>query len=199
MKSASDFESKIESYLARVRVALRGMPEGEIEDILRELRSHAVELSRKEGQGIDETLESLGHPLELAKTYRTENQMMQAECSNSPLAILQGLRHASGTWPGRVTATALYLFGFINVGTLWAAALEKLFSPSRTGLWYVPGDIWSLSLVTTGYPPNEARELLGWWLVPLSLLAGAGVWYITIQIAQWWIARYRRRRGMREV
>ncbi len=88
MTSAVGLETKIDSYLARVRTALRGLPESEIEDILRELRSHAVELSGKDRQGIDKALESLGDPVALAKTYRAENHMVQAECSGSPLVIL---------------------------------------------------------------------------------------------------------------
>ena len=199
MTSAAGLETKIDSYLARVRTALCGLPEGEIEDILRELRSHAVELSGKDGQGIDQALESLGDPVALAKTYRAENQLVQAECSGSPLVILQGLRHAAGNRLGRVAATALYLFGYIHLFILWAAAAEKLITPSRAGLWYVPGDIWSLTLVVFDYPPPGARELLGWWIVPIALLAGWGVKVLTDRLAQWWIARYRRRKGLREV
>ena len=37
-------ESRIAGYLGRVRVALRGIPEREIEDTLRELHSHIADL-----------------------------------------------------------------------------------------------------------------------------------------------------------
>lgn len=194
MTTAVGRETRIDSYLARVRTALRGVPEGDIEDILRELRSHAVELSGRDGQGMEEALRSLGDPVELAKTYQAENRMVRAECSRSPLVILEGLRHTTRTRLGRVAATALYLLGYINLFILWAAAAEKLITPSRGGLWYVPGDSWSLTLVIFDYPPPGARELLGWWLVPIGLLAGWGVKVLTDRLAQWWIARYRRSR-----
>jgi len=198
MTTTTGVESKIDSYLARLRVALHGLPRGEIDDILQELRSHVVELSEKKGQGIEVALESLGDPVELAKTYRAENQMLRAECSGSPLVILQGLRHASRSRLGRVTATALYALGYLNVLTLWAAAIDKLFAPTRAGLWYVPGEIWSLTLVTSGNPPAGARELLGWWLVPIAVLVGWAIRHVTDRIAQWWIGRYRRRKELRE-
>ena len=185
-------EPKLESYLSRVRIALRGLPEREIDDILRELRSHVDDYAGKDGLGVEAALQSLGDPVDLAQSYRSENQMVRAECSGSPLIILQGLRHASTGTVGRVTLTALYVLGYFGMGTLWAGALEKLLAPSRGGLWYTPGDVWSITLVVGGYPPAGARELLGWWLVPMAVLAGCGVKYGSDRIAQWWIGRYRR-------
>lgn len=185
-------EAKIDSYLSRTRIALRGLPEGEIDDILRELRSHATELAGRAGCDVDTALESLGDPVALARTYLAENRMIQAECAGSPLVILQGLRHASHSRLGRIAVTALYAFGYINVLTLWAAAIKKLFTPSQAGLWYVPGKIWSLTLLSGGNPPPDAKELLGWWLVPLCLITGWMLRRIVDRIAQWWIGRYRR-------
>lgn len=199
MIASTGTEPKTESYLARVRVALRGLPEREIDEILRELRSHVNELAGREGSGVEAALQSLGDPLDLAQTYRSENQMVRAECSGSPLVILQGLRHATRGTAGRVTATALYVLGYFGMGTLWAGALEKLLAPSRGGLWYIPGDFWSITLVVGGEPPAGARELLGWWLVPIALLAGWVVKYISDCIAQWWIRRYRRSSASPEV
>jgi hypothetical protein len=183
---------KIEKYLARVRVALRGLPEREIDDILRELRSYVDEFAGKEAPGVEAALRSLGDPLELARTYRSENQMVRAQCSGSPLVILQGLRHAGGGTLERVTTTALFVLGYFGLGILWAAALEKILVPSRGGLWYIPGNLWSITLVVGGNPPAAAVELLGWWIVPIAGLAGLAVKYFTDRIAQWWIGRYRR-------
>ena len=192
-------EPRIESYLARLRVALRGLPDREIDDIVRELRSHVDDLAGKEGAGVEAALQSLGDPLDLAQTYRSENQMLRAQCSGSPLTILQGLRHATRGTLQRVTVTALYVLGYFGMGTLWAGALEKLLAPSRGGLWCTPGDFWSTTLVVGGNPPAGARELLGWWLVPIALLVGWGVKYASDRIAQWWIARYRRAKASQEV
>jgi hypothetical protein len=191
MTSRTRSDLQIESYLGRVRTALRGLTEREIDDILRELQSHVVELTDEAGGNAEAALQSLGDPLDLAKTYRSENQLTRAECSNSPLVILQGLRHASTSRWGRVLATALYLFGYANVVTLWAAAIYKLSSPSRAGIWYTPGNVWSLVLVTSGNPPAGSRELMGWWLVPAAVVAGWIVRYLVDRIAQRWIRRYR--------
>ena len=191
MTNTTGPESKIDSYLARVRAALRGLPEREVDDILRELRSHAVELAGEDGAGVEAALQSLGDPVDLAKTYRAENRMVQAECTGSTLVILQGLRHASRSWLGRFTVTVVYVFGYANVLALWVAAADKLFFPSRTGLWYTPV-VWSLKLVTDGRQPAGANELLGWWLVPAALVAGWILRYLIDRAARWWIRRYRR-------
>ena len=199
MKSSAGPESRLDSYFARVRVALRGLPEREIDDILRELRSHVDELAAREGSGVDAALQSLGDPLDLAQTYRSQNQMVRAECSGSPLVILPGLRQASRSTLGRVTSSALYVLGYFGMGTLWAGALEKLLAPSRGGLWYTPGDLWSITLLVGGAPPAGARELLGWWVVPIAVLAGWAVKYASDRAAQWWIRRYRRSTASLEV
>jgi len=105
--------------------------------------------------------------------------------------VFQGLRHATRGRSGRITATALYIFGYINVFTLWSVALEKFFAPSKVGLWYVPGQISSLTLVNNTIPPDGGRELMGWWLVPSVVFLGWLLHYITNKTAQWWIRRYR--------
>jgi hypothetical protein len=196
MATAGGQASRTEGYLARVQAALRGLPEREVEDILRELRGHIAEIAGREG--LEAALRSLGDPVDLAGNYRADSQLVRAECSSSPLVILQGLRHASRSRLGRFAATALYAFAYINVFALWAAALDKFFSPSKTGLWYTPGNLWSLTLVPAGERPAGARELLGWWLVPIAVLFGWALKYLTDRIAQWWIRSYRRTKAARE-
>ena len=189
MTKNDSVESILESYLERVQTALRGLPERQIDDIIRELRAHAIELAER--KGIEVAFESLGDPVNLAKAYRAERQIMQAECSSSTLRIVLGLRHAGRTRAGRFLAMVLYAFGYANVLALWVAAVDKLLFPSRTGLWYLPGDWKSLALRTNGSSPSGAHELLGWWLIPAAVLAGWILRYLIDRVARWWIRRYR--------
>ena len=184
-------DSRLDGFLARLRVALRGMPEPEIEDILREIRSHVTELTEAEGSDLDAAIGSLGDPVDLARTYRAQSLVIQAECSGSPLVILQALRHASRTRAGRFAASTLYVFGYANVVTIWGAAVEKVLAPARTGLWYTPGAAWPLMLVSDGTAPSGSRELLGWWLVPVAVVAGWALKYAIDHVARWWLRHYR--------
>jgi uncharacterized membrane protein len=160
MTSMTDNYLMIDSYLTKVRTALGSLPEPEIEDILRELRSHAQELAAT--QGMDAALRSLGDPVDLAKTYRAGNSKARSACSNTPLMILQGLRKASRGRTQRVAVTALYVFGYAYVVFLWVAALEKLGAAPRTG----------------------------WVSVAADLAAGVLLKYLVDMIAHWWIHRY---------
>src|SRR5689334_21457158 len=96
--TAASATTQLDRYLARVRVAMRGLPDREIDDVLHELRSHVDDMG---AEGVDAALDSLGDPLALAQRYRSDNEMVRAECSGSPLAILGGLRHASPASMGR--------------------------------------------------------------------------------------------------
>jgi hypothetical protein len=192
MTNQVNSDSRIDGFLSRLRAALRGMPEREIDDILREIRGHIMELSEAEGSSVDAAIRSLGDPVDLAATYRAENLMIRAECSGSPLLILRALRHASRTRAGRFTATLLYVIGYAMVVELLRVAIAKLFDPARTGLWYVPGNAWSLTLVDDGAVPAGARELLGWWLIPAVLVTACVVKYGVDNVARWWLRRYRR-------
>jgi len=93
MNSAPAAEHEIESYLTRLRTSLRGLPAEQVEDIVREIRSHLIE----------------------------------------------------------------------SAGT------------DRVGLWVqrVPPDDWSFQLGRVATAPADAREVLGWYIVPLGLLVGA--------------------------
>lgn len=193
MTKIDSVESRVESYLDRVRTALHGLPERQIDEIMRELRAHAIELA--EGKGLEVAFASLGDPVDLAKAYRAESQIIQGECSSSSLRILLGLRHAGRTRAGRFLATVLYAIGYVNVVTLWLVAADKLLFPSRTGLWRLPGDWKSLALRTNDSPPPGAHELLGWWLIPAAIFAGWLVRYLTDHVARWWIHRYRQSEG----
>lgn len=190
MNAALAEDPIIRNFLAQTRMALRGLPEREIDDILRELHSHIADLL-EQGRGIGPTLESLGDPVKLAKNYRSQSQMTLAACSNSTLDIFLGLRHAGSSRLGRFIATVLYVFAYINVVTLWLAAIEKIFMPARTGLWYESGHLGSLRLVTGGDHPAGYTEILGWWLVPAAILLGLLIRYLADSVAQWWIRRYR--------
>ncbi|MBI3447701.1 MAG: DUF1700 domain-containing protein [Acidobacteria bacterium] len=189
----------IDAFLSKLRAALRGMPDAEIEDILRELRGHIAEVAEGAGGSVEGAIQSLGDPIDLAKTYRAHNLMAHAECSGSPLVILQGLRNATRTSAGRVAATVLYISGYSIVITLLRVTVHKLFSPSSVGAWYAPGERWPVTLVWDGAAPDGAREVLGWWLIPATLAAGWVLKYAVDRAAQWWIRRTRRSKEGRSV
>jgi hypothetical protein len=43
-----------------------------------------------------------------------------------------------------------------------------------------------------GAAPVGGKELLGWWLVPIGLLVGLGLFFLTARFGLWSIRRLRR-------
>jgi hypothetical protein len=50
-----------------------------------------------------------------------------------------------------------------------------------------------------GTPPEGFHELLGWWIVPIGIVLGAGLYLLTIRFGRWGIRHLRRARRAGEV
>ena len=184
-------DSDVERYLDRVRTALHGMPEAEIDEIVLELRGHIAE-RLDAGDHAAAALCSLGDPVALASEYRTDRITTQAECTASPIAVLHSLLLLRrGSFMGWLVF-ALAAFGYAWALALGAASIEKVLSPHDVGLWYAPGTMPRLMIDGPG--PAGTRELLGWWFVPLGLAAGAVLFFLTRRLGLWRIRRFRETR-----
>ncbi len=93
---------EIESYLAGLDGALRGVRREERDEILREIRTHILDsLPDNPQTGVDAVLRRLGAPERLAEQYQTEFLLTQASHSFSPWLLLSsawrwahtGVRH----------------------------------------------------------------------------------------------------------
>lgn len=187
--------SNLETYLLAVRARLRGLPDAEVSDILRELRSHVTECVRptEEAETVAAVLERLGPPEALAELYRTESLLTRADRSGSPWHLLRGFaRWATMSFAGFFAFLGL-LTGYMLSASLFITALVKPFAPERAGLWWTGGEDLSLHLgLRADPPPASAEELLGWWIVPIGLLLGAATLVLTHRGARWCIRRFRR-------
>jgi hypothetical protein len=181
----------IDRYLDRVRASLKGVPPAQVEEILLELRGHVTERSEADGDSAA-ALRSLGDPEDLARQYRADAVAARAECTWSPIAILHSLtllrRGSAAGW----AVLALTALGYAWAFALAGAAIEKLLSPRDVGLWSAPGGGSWPRLMVDGPGPPGARELLGWWIVPLALAGGALLLYTSRRFGLWWIRRARR-------
>lgn len=215
MAMASEGQQKIEAYLNHMRAHLRGLSEEDTREIVEELRSHIVEKAAAEGAvtaaGVDAALAALGNPEELASAYVTDGLLARAEVSRSPFRVLDSLfRWASLSVAGFFVLLGSITGYFLGSVFLLVAAL-KPFHPDTAGLWVfrdATGDrVFSLHMgfgSGPGSAPADAREVLGWWIVPLGLLVGCGLVILTTRFALWCARQYRRsralpRRGMTEV
>jgi len=125
--------------------------------------------------GVQAALANLGNPERLAREYVTDNLLARAEVSWSPWRILHRLfRWASFSFAGffvLLGAVSGYLLG----GTLMSCAVFKTIHPHTAGLWVYGRSASDLTFslrMGFGGPLPDARELLGWSIVPIGLLVG---------------------------
>ncbi|MGC2112411.1 MAG: DUF1700 domain-containing protein [Candidatus Korobacteraceae bacterium] len=181
-------------YLARMRAALAGMTLSEREDIVEEIRMHIRERSG-DGQGAEEILAGLGPAEQLAEQYRAGLLLQQAQRSISPWVILRATLRGARTGVQGAAVFFIALFGYLmGAGFLLLALLKPIF-PRQTGLWVGPG-VFDFSFrmgLLPNYPSTTVHEMLGWWLIPVCLIAGSLTVLLTTKLIQFLMKRFRLR------
>jgi hypothetical protein len=188
----NDGDRRLETYLAELRRRLAPLPDSERADIVAELRSHVLDSAGPAAteSAVAEALERLGPAAHLAAQYVTHSVLAGAERSRSPWAVVRGLARVAGKGIAGFSALVGCVLGYTLAACFGLAALRKPMAPDRVGLWRLGPDSFSLTLGFAGRPPGE--ELLGWWIVPIGLLTGAGVLWLATAFGRWSARRLRR-------
>ena len=167
-------ETRIESYLANLRRYLRELPPEEINDILVEIRSHIIDRAESAGDLTDDKivaiLTALGRPEEIGPMYESQAMISRARASFSPTLILR----TTMRWAMRsVAGFSVFLAGLtgysMSLGFMMSALLKPVF-PDRVGMWQHQGGGVTIGIVSD---MPAARELLGWWIIPIGIIASA--------------------------
>ncbi len=184
MSHPDRLQTRIDAYLMQLRRSLGELPPDEVADILQEIRGHILERADAAGELTDERLvailQALGRPEDIAPLYQAEALMARARASFSPTLLLRGaLRWAMLSVRGFVIfVIALVGYG-VGLGFL-IGAFGKVIAPGQFGAWLGPGT-FSIG-TTTG---SSARDVLGWWLVPVGLVVGALGLVATTLVLRW--------------
>lgn len=186
-------QKRIDSYLAELRRCLGELPPEEVHDILQEIRGHILERAEATGELTEEhlvaILKALGRPEEIAPLYQVDSVVAKARVSISPRLVMRGIRRWSSVSAWGLVLFVLGVVGYAAGFSLMLSALAKIISPDKVGAWLHGG---SFSIGTTSDP--AARDVLGWWLVPVGLAAGSFVVFGTTRLLRWTLrfARIRR-------
>jgi len=202
MTNATAPERRIENFLQELRAGLRGVPDLQATEIIDELRSHVRERAEMKGELTDAAvvaaLQRLGNPKEIAAMYVAEEIVTRAEKSFSPWLVLKGIIHWAGISLAGVFVFFASLAGYLLAGSFAISALMKPFGPGRVGLWGLNEAPDSFSLVLGPAGPSPAgTELLGWWIIPLGLLMGVGLFLLTARFSLWSLRKFQRMRSAR--
>jgi hypothetical protein len=204
MTISEDSQREIGAYLGTLRKRLRGLRDDDVREIVEEMRSHILDRAMVEGSvtpaGVKAALTGLGSPEQLASQYMTDDLLARAQATGSLLLIVRSLfRWASISIAGffvMLGSLVGYLLGIVFV---WAAFLKPIHSQT-VGLWMIPqtGTDYELSLhMGFSGPPAHGHELLGWWIIPLGLVVGFGLFFGTLRVDQWCIGKFRESRPLR--
>lgn len=184
MTSTQITEQRVEHYLDRLKVCLRGVEPLEKEDILREIRAHILDAtasaSDRDG-AINRVLRLLGTPEELADRYSTESLLIRASHSFSPWVLLRTSWHWAKLGMKGVIAFLLALFGYGTALGMTTAVFLKPFMPSKIGMWFGSE---GLNIGVTDHP-ERMHELLGHWFVPVIAVAAFAIAIGTTQALRW--------------
>jgi hypothetical protein len=200
--SGQSTNARVEDYLARLQKGLAGLNREDAAEIVGELRSHILEKAVLQGDAgpmaMENVLAALGSPEDLAAEYMANDLLKRAAGGRSPLLLLRGLLR----WASLSAAGAFVLLGCM-VGYFAGAcftlcAFLKPLHPHAAGLWRLadPPDTYSLRL-GFGPVPVGGTELLGWWTVPVGILVGGGLCFLTTQLALWCVRQFRKSHALR--
>jgi hypothetical protein len=175
-------EKALEAYLAQVRRHLSPLPADEAREAIDELRSHVRDRSGGEGltpHGVEAALAALGDPRGLAGLHLAERAAARAETDRSPWRVLAATWRLAGFSLAAAWALLVSAAGYaVGLGLL-LLALIKPFAPDNIGLWIQPSPNDDVSVSIGRSLTPSGSEVLGWWLIPIGLLGGALVLFLT--------------------
>jgi len=161
---------EIDTYVRRLTGALQGLPSEERTTIASEIRSHLADCAARGEGALARAIDAMGSPELLGRSYVQEYRLAGALEKGSPLrllAIVLGLAaRGLGGFIGGLVVLKLYLIGV----TCFLVAGNKLIDPAHVGVWIAPN--YFALMINGPPPPAPVPELLGYWIVPLSVALG---------------------------
>jgi hypothetical protein len=194
MPKANAPQPLLDKYLHDLEAGLRLLSAEETREIVDEIRSHVFDSAGEAGQlsaaAVEESLARLGPARELASRYVMQNMAARAHSSGSHWLALRTIYGWAKLSVAGFGAFIVTLIGYSLAGVFAYAALAKPFAPRRIGLWRLPepNDL-SISLGAVDNP--GARELLGWWLIPVGIALASAFFFLTQRFVMWALRRLR--------
>ncbi len=174
-------------YFIRVNKVLKSLDQASKEEIILELKSHLFSSIENDNSSDEPTrilnaIGQLGEPEEFLKPIVADKLLSQASKSFNPANIFQALFYNVFYTTFRRAMISLVLFTVYLVSIiLLVTVVSKIFIPESVGLFVYESGAWLFGVdfpeggwrfgVNTLENGQEghARELLGYWLIPLGV------------------------------
>lgn len=194
----TDPQKSMEAYLAALRRQLRDLMDEDVRDIVEEIHAHILDRTSGDSSPdqLADTLAALGSPQQLALRYHTDELVQRAQLTRSPALLFRTLLRWAALSVGGMAVFMLSGIGYCIGGILCAMAFLKAFFPRQAGLniEYSQGHLLSAGF-GAGSGPHTGHDPIGLWLIPICLVLGSAILFLTFRLGMWslrWFARPRR-------
>lgn len=134
------------------------------------LDSMAAAPAGSEGERLEQALSRLGRPIDYLRPAIADGLIERGTRTYSPLPIARGLSHAILAGSRRTAIGLAFGLGYLLLAIFAAAAVLKPIWGEHVGLFRDRDGAISAGIVATA---PGARELLGWWSIPIALALAA--------------------------
>ena len=199
MTLAVESQKSVDAYLAALRKQLRELMDEDANDIVAEIRMHILDKTsdNADPEGVAATLAALGAPAELAERFRTDELLKGAQMSRSPAYVLRSIFRWAGLSLVGLIVFCISVIGFGLGGALFILGVLKVIDYHGTGIYGQFTDTNSSLGFQSGGPRPGQHELLGFWLLPLGLLGGPALFFVTARFGLWSLRKFWRPRAWR--
>jgi uncharacterized membrane protein len=199
MNLSATGESRVNGYLFVLERSLSTfLPREVVRDAVREIESHlreriaAADGVPDERAALERILTELGPPLRVAQAYSAERTIDEAVTTGRFVPILRAIWHlAASTVTGFFTGL-LFFVGYVTSMGFFALAILKPIFPQNVGFQFVHGIPVGLG---AHFPVSADTDLRGgYWIIPIALFCGLGIFVATHRGARRYLAWWRARR-----
>ncbi len=198
-------ESRVNGYLFVLERSLRTfLPRDTVTDSVREITSHLRERiagaapTPDERAALEKILGELGPPLRVAQAYSVERTVDEAVVTGKIFAIMRAVWHvAMSTVTGFFAGLGLLIGYLLGGGLIIVAAMKPIF-PDNVGIWV--GDHSLSEGLDVGWRggmhiavAGQEHMVGGYWVIPIFLVAGYGLLFLTHRGARKFLGWWRRR------
>jgi uncharacterized membrane protein len=189
-------ESRVNGYLFVLERSLGAfLPREAARDAVREIESHlreriaGVDSQPDERAALEKILAELGPPLRVAQAYSAERTIDEAVTTGRLVPTLRAIWHmAASTVVGFFAAIGL-LIGYVVSFAFFAIAVLKPIFPNNVGIQVVHGIPVGLG---AHFPATPGDVRGGYWVIPIALVCGLGIFVATHRGARRLLGRFRR-------
>jgi uncharacterized membrane protein len=191
-------ESRVNGYLFVLERSLKTFLPNELaRDAVREIDSHvrervaAADGAPNEREVLETILRELGPPLRVAQAYSVERTLDEAVATGRFVVILRAIWHLAATTVAGFFVAIGLLTGYAASIAFFSIALLKPIFPGNVGIQFIHGVPVGIG---AHFPVTPGLDLRGgYWVIPVALACGLGIFVGTHHGARKYLAWWRQR------